>query len=229
MGKEKYNSLIQTFNDYGYQADVVEFPGFGKNPALNEIWHLIDYVKFVQKFLKRKNITKAIFIGHSFGGRVALRLLSQNPKYAAVLILSGVPGYLPVSRIKLTTSLIIAKAGGRFFSLPLLNKIKNHVRKFFLIRIGAKDYYNTNGYIRESFKNIIKEPLINYMKKIRLPTFLIWGAEDKIVTTKIARKMQQTILNSELIIVPDERHMFMCQKPDLFVEKINGFLKKSDI
>ncbi len=222
-----YELLKQEFTKIGYNSYIVSFPGFADGPPLNRTLNLTDYVKFLKLYLKKHKINKAIFVCHSFGGRVVLKFLSQEPHKAFFLIISGTPGFVPVSKPKLAIFLLIAKAGGRIFSLPLLRKIKNLVRKIFYQLIGAKDFYHTEGFIRETFKNIIKEDLVNYMRKIKLPTLLIWGEKDKTVPVKIAGRMQKVIINSKLIIVPEMNHMFICNEPEVFVKNVMESIKQN--
>jgi pimeloyl-ACP methyl ester carboxylesterase len=79
--------------------------------------------------------------------------------------------------------------------------------------------------MRETFKNIIKEPLTFYMKKIRIPTLLLWGEKDKTVPLKVAKKMQKTILNSKLEILPGLGHMFILENAEIAVGSIDNFIK----
>ncbi len=224
LGSSRYLNLKKEFNKLGHRAYVIDFPGFEQGSKLSRVYDLTDYVKFVQKYLRQQKITQAIFIAHSFGGRVALKYLSQEPHKAVCLILSGTPGYMPVSKIKLHIFLVIAKVGGKIFSLPILNKIKDLIRKIYYKIIGARDFYHTEGTMRETFKNIIKEPLVDYMRKIRIPVFLLWGEKDKVVPVSVAKSMQKTIVKSKLYVIPDSSHMFICKEFDMATKYINEFI-----
>ncbi|KKR48317.1 MAG: hypothetical protein UT84_C0040G0003 [Candidatus Curtissbacteria bacterium GW2011_GWA1_40_16] len=219
----KYRELAQLLAQKGHQTFVLDFPGFDKQP-LPKVYTLTDYVIYLQKFIRQHNIHKAVFIAHSFGGRVALKYLSQNPQKAVGLIISGTPGFINIARIKLIIFISVAKIGGIFFSLPILKNIKDLTRKAYYKIIGARDFYHTQGFMRETFKNVIKEPLNNYMKKIRVPTLLLWGQKDKTVPVKIAKKMHKTILNSKLEIIPEMGHMFVIKDAQIAFDSINNFI-----
>lgn len=220
---DKYQKIAQIFKINGYQTNIVDFPGFD-HQDLKKVLNLTDYVKFLHQYLKSHQIREAIFIAHSFGGRVALKYLSQEPKKAKALIISGTPGFLPVSKIKLTLFLILAKIGGFIFSIPVINKLKNFIRRVYYKLIGAKDFYHVKGLMRETFKNIIKEPLKEYMQKIQFPTLLLWGENDKVVSVTIAKQMQKTIRKSTLVMIPNQGHMFITHDSQQFTSEVMKFL-----
>ncbi len=59
---------------------TIDLPGFGTSQRPKSDWFVSDYANFVSQFIKRncqKNIP-IIIIGHSFGGRIAIKLLSEE-------------------------------------------------------------------------------------------------------------------------------------------------------
>ncbi len=93
LGSDRFKPLSLVFQTLGFDTFTVDFPGFAQGEPLVKVFTLTDYVKYVQKYLKQNHIDKAIFICHSFGGRVALKLLSQEPQKAVCMIISGTPGF----------------------------------------------------------------------------------------------------------------------------------------
>jgi pimeloyl-ACP methyl ester carboxylesterase len=226
LGPKRYYKLKEILDKKGYTTFIINFPGFEEGKKLEKVYYLSDYVKYLKKILHQNKIHQAVFVCHSFGGRVGLKLLSQEPKLATALILSGVPGFVPVSKYKLLIFLLLAKTGGTLFSLPIINKLKNLVRKLYYKMIGARDFYHTEGFMRETFKNVIKENLTEYMRKIRIPTLLLWGENDRTVHLNVAKRMQKYIRDAKLSVVPDAGHMFLNQKPETTINLIEDFLQK---
>ena len=83
----------------GYHAFAPDMPGFGNAKLPNKPYHLDDYVSFIQQYAAMRKLKKFILIGHSFGGRVALKFARKNSGMIERLILTGVPGFLPVDKI----------------------------------------------------------------------------------------------------------------------------------
>ena len=54
---------------------ILDLPGFGQSDEPKEIWNIFDYAEMVNYFVKELKINDPILIGHSFGGRVAIKFL----------------------------------------------------------------------------------------------------------------------------------------------------------
>lgn len=220
----EYHGLELELTKADFTAYVAEFPGF-KSRSLKEVLNLTDYVRYLHKFLKQKKLSRVIFIAHSFGGRVALKLVSQNPKIAKALILSGTPGFPEVGNWRRILTKFITIIGKPITYIPPFIFFRGKLRRIFYRLNRSADYLKVTGELKKTFQNIIREQLINYMQKIRVPTLLLWGEKDRLVSVRTARKMQQMIFNSQLEIIPDMGHMFVYRNPEIVVKKLVNFLK----
>ena len=72
-----------------FRITILDFPGFGESEEPKEAWTIDDYELMLEEFLKKVNVKKPIVIGHSFGGRVAIRYSARNP--ISKLVLFGSP------------------------------------------------------------------------------------------------------------------------------------------
>ncbi len=229
LGSKRFEPLAHIFEKHGYVCQIVSFPGFEQGFELPRVYRLTDYVKYVDKFIKQHQITKAIFIGHSFGGRVALKLLSQEPNKGVVLIMSGTPGFPPVSRIRKLGIQITAKIGNLLTFIPPFIFFRKKLRFIFFRATGSMDYYHASGYLKETFKHVVNETLVDYMKKIRLPSFLLWGQNDNLVPVRIARRMSHVLYPTKLEIVKYQGHNFIYKDPELFAQHVLNFLTENDL
>jgi len=200
------SKLQNIFVKHGYRVYAPDLPGFGQTRVPKKALVLSDYARYVHGYMRRKKITSAILFGHSFGGRVAIRFAKLYPGLVRALILTGTPGYTPVSRVKLISSIVLAKIGGKLMDIPLVSRWKEAVRLFFYKLVGAKEYYRAEGPMRQTFKNIVEEKLEENMKSITAKTLLLWGTEDTIVPLQIAERMKQTFPNATLVLIPKIGH-----------------------
>lgn len=224
LSAKRFAGLANEFKKEGYETHVVDFPGFEFSAKLTKIFNLTDYVKFLRSFLKQKRVSRAIFVAHSFGGRVALKLLSQEPKLAHALILSGTPGFPNISKFRRKLMRFIAKTGAFLSYIPPFLFFRPLLKKTLYRAAGSIDYLKLDGYVKKTFEIIVDETLEEYMKKIRVPTLLVWGDKDRLVSKKIAKRMQQTIKHSTLTILPELGHMFTYREPKLMASKVLEFL-----
>ena len=142
------------------------------------------------------------------------------------LILSGTPGLGEDLTTKETIYLFLAKVGKIFFSTPIISVCGNLARKFLYRLVGSYDYYNSTGILMETFKNIVAYRLESLLNKINIPTLLIWGKDDKIVSVKVAYGMDKLIKNSKLVVINNARHAVSWTHPKEFADEVEKFLKE---
>lgn len=223
--KEYYKNTIQVFEKNGYTVFAPDMPGFGASKNPNRPLRLYDYALFIHEYIKTHRIHPDILIGHSFGGRVIIEYLSNFSFEGTCIVMTGTPGYPSANKMKMTVSFILAKIGNGIFSLPLLSKYAEKIRAWFYFLVGARDFYRASGVMRQTFKNIVQEPLEQKMKTIRVPTLLVWGSDDVIVPLRIAKKMKQTIQTSTLVTIPSFGHGCIVEAPVDFVKETMRFIK----
>ena len=226
LSAAKFMPLSRELKKLGYRIYVPDLPGFGQNPMVGKSLNLVDYAIFVERYLKQNKLTKAVIIGHSFGGRVAVKMAAAKNGNLAALVLTGTPGFLPVPKIKVLFFMFLAKIGGLFFSLPIINRLDSVMKKILYKTAGASDFYHTKENMRQTFKNIVREELSLCLKKINIPTLLLWGRDDGIVPLSVASKMLKTISSAELQIIDEARHGVPWTRPEEFSLRVDRFLKK---
>lgn len=232
LTSDKYAHLKRELENKKYKVYIPDMPGNGEEPAPKRSWALDDYVQFVKQFCFNNNIKECQIIGHSFGGRVGIKLASENPNLVKKLVLTGVPGFRVESKLRRSLFQIIAKIGRTILLLPFwpskytLNSscsgsgLGHYMKKLLYKLAGVQDYNKTEGVMRETFKKIISQDLRESMRKITSQTLLVWGGEDRIVPVKIAKKIGQLIPDSQLFVVADFGHDLPYRNPDVFVEKL---------
>ena len=63
-----------------YKVVAMDMPGFGKSEEPKEPWDVSAYVQFVIDFLKEYDAKEVMLLGHSFGGRVIIKMHSRNDR-----------------------------------------------------------------------------------------------------------------------------------------------------
>lgn len=225
LSAKTFEPLVIELKKQHFHVFAPDFPGFDSLHIPKKPLTLSDYVEFLHTYLQNHHITNPVLIGHSFGGRVALKYQLQYPKNVAALVLTGAPGFTPVSRKKLTVFIAIAKIGGTLLSLPILYRLKDRVRLWYYYVVGARDFYRAEGVMRETFKNIVKEPLLVCMESVNVPTLLVWGESDIIVPIAIAYRMERVIRGAKLLVLPQEGHSVPYKNSGLFVKTVAPWLQ----
>ena len=101
---------IQEKLSENFKVFSLDFPGFGKSDLPPKEWEVQDYVKLIVEYAEKIGIEKFYLLGHSFGGRVSIKLTSQFPEKINKLILVDAAGIKVKSRIKIKLMKAIASS-----------------------------------------------------------------------------------------------------------------------
>ncbi len=224
LSGQTFAPLVRAFHNRGYSAWAPDLPGFGKSALPKRPLHLADYADFLHDYIHKKTIQRPILVGHSFGGRVALKYAALHPDGVRALILTGTPGFTPVARSKRVIFIGIAKIGNVICSIYPLSLMRDAIRRWYYCIVGAREFYRAQGTMRETFKNIVKEELVVSMKENRAPTLLLWGERDAITPVSIAKKMKDVMPHASLQAVPDVGHGFPFTHAKAFVSHVLPFI-----
>ena len=185
-----------------FRITILDFPGFGESEEPKEAWTIEDYELMLEEFLKKVNVKKPIVIGHSFGGRVAIRYSARNPISKLVLFGS------PCIRIQEELSLGV-KMLKKLKTLPGLNGLGEYMKKF----IGSRDYKAASPIMRQTLVNVVNEDLSKFAREIEEPTLLIWGTNDTEAPLNEAKELEKIMLDAALITLPGTHYAYLENLP----------------
>jgi pimeloyl-ACP methyl ester carboxylesterase len=158
------------------RVHLIDLPGFGDLPAPPSDWDTIKYADLVQAYLSAHVSGPVFLVGHSFGGRVALRLAARRLPDIAGLVLMAVPG-LPArgySRARLRRSGIRAlrRVLTSMRGLTGPGPLAWHTRRY-----GSRDYLAA-GELRSVFLKVVNEDLTESARATVCPVLLLYGLDD---------------------------------------------------
>ena len=186
----------------------MDFYGFGDTPHPNNQLFLDDYVGSVVELINFYKMSNVILVGHSFGGRVAIKLAAKYGYMLEKIVLVDSAGILPRRKLNYYYKIFIHK---------LCNKMNiKHIG-------GSKDYQALSNVMRLTFKNIVNEDLLPLTKKITLPTLLVWGDKDKETPIYMAKLLHKNIIGSGLIVFCGCGHFAYVERSDVFYAILNNF------
>ncbi len=195
-----------------FRITILDFPGFGNSNEPDYDWSISDYSLMLEEFTKRLDIKKPIIMGHSFGGRVAIRYSANHPIEKLILFGS------PCIRIqeKLPLYVVILK---KLKQLPGLNNLGEYMKKY----IGSRDYKAASPTMRKVLVNTVNEDLSSYARNIEEPTLLIWGDHDTEAPLNDARQLEKIMIDAALIILPGTHYAYL-ENLARVVTILNNFL-----
>lgn len=213
-----WKPLFSFFLERGYDVYAIDFPGFGNSDNPPMPFDLQNYADCVKEFMKKVKIDEAVVIGHSFGGRVAIKLTTQNPSLIAKLILVDSAG-IQQQTLEKTIKKVIAKVLKPFFAPSFMKPIR---KKVYAI-MGAEDYVATPQ-IQTTYLNIIREDLTPLLPLIKPETLIVWGENDTDTPIEFATTMSASIPRAQLVTIPNAGHFSFLDDTNAFQEAVSSFL-----
>ncbi|MDD2696786.1 MAG: alpha/beta hydrolase [Candidatus Pacebacteria bacterium] len=210
----------------GYKVIIPDFPGFGKSITPPKPWGIKEYTDLITEFTEKLKLDEFFLIGHSFGGRIAIRFSVEYPQKVKRLILCDSAGIKPKPGLKTLLIFWSARIGNAIFTPKHLQRFKDTARNFFYIFIRHKDYVKANGVMKETIKKVLDEDLLLDLSEIKNKTLIVWGGWDKMVPLKYAHVFNEKIENSKLEIMPKVGHSPHLENPKKLSEIILKFLKE---
>jgi pimeloyl-ACP methyl ester carboxylesterase len=178
---------------------AIHLPGFGPTDAPDSVWGTGEYARLVAEAIEP--LGPVVVVGHSFGGRIAVRLAASRPELVSGLVLTGAPlvRITPVSKPSL--SYRIAKMLNRVGLIP--DSVMESRRK----KAGSADYNAAQGIMRDIMVKTVNENYDDDLARITTPTWLVWGENDTAAPTAAGKVASERIRGARWAVVPGEAHL----------------------
>ncbi len=218
---EKVMEILK--NDF--EIFVPDIPGFGKSLSPPKPWKLEDFAFWFKEFVEKLKIKPFFLLGHSFGGRVAIKFLTLFPQGVEKLILCSAAGIKPKPTFKKRVIFFLALAGNAIFSKKPFRRFHDKIRNLFYRFLRNSDWPKTKGTMKETLKNVLSEDLSPELDKINIKTLILWGEKDNIVPLKYGKIFAKKIKSATLKVLPKVRHSPHLEAPEILATEILNFLK----
>lgn len=212
-----YDSVADCI-DQKYRVLQFDFPGFGGSDEPREAWNVDAYADFFCKLMEALNITNASLIGHSYGGRVIIKLASREklPFEIERIVLMDSAGIVPRKTFRQKVKIKKYKILKKIFNLDLVYALFPELIDDWRSRQGSADYKNASPMMRKCLVLAVNEDLQELLPMIRQDTLLIWGDKDTATPLADAKIMEAKIPNSGLAVLSGCGHFSFLERPDVF-------------
>lgn len=210
-----------------YTVVAMDMPGFGESQEPPSAWCVDDYVNFVIDFLKDYDNKEIMFLGHSFGGRVIIKLNSREnlPFKISKVILVDSAGIMPPKSNKKSFRTYYYKFGKAILSTGLVKKIAPDALENFRKKMGSADYAAASPLMRQVLVKVVNEDLEPLIPNIKCPTLLVWGVNDTATPLSDGEKMEKLIKDAGLVKLENAGHYSFLEQQYTFNRVMCSFLK----
>ena len=225
--KSDFDSLGRMLETRVPDAAIIhlDLPGFGGSPLPHDDGlGISEYAEILKEFLAKLGADKVVVVGHSFGGKIALRFSALFPDRTEKLVLISAAG---VSKKSFFVRL--AALGGLMFrGLVFPFQYAHRVRRLrYALRslLGSSDYRATlSPGLQETLKKNLSDPSHRDAQKIHIPCLIIWGEDDPVTPIRDGELYHLLIPGSQLEVFPDCGHFPFLKYPERCAELIASFV-----
>jgi pimeloyl-ACP methyl ester carboxylesterase len=202
----------------------LDFPGFGQSPDPKEAWGTETYAELTVNFFKALGIERPILFGHSFGGRVIIRMAKEvKPRK---IILTGGAGIKPVRPLSYYLKIYTYKSLKWLATLPVLKNVLAGTMDRYRKKAGSSDYQQASEVMRGVLIKAVNEDLSPLLSGISAPTLLIWGEKDTATPLRDGQLMETLIPDAGLVVFSGGTHYAFLEQAPKFLTIVNNFLEE---
>lgn len=210
-----------------YKVTAIDFPGFGKSDMPPEPWCVEDYAVLLLEFMNQVGLVNPIMVGHSFGGRVIIKLCGTGRVSPQKIILIDAAGVRTAPSFKTRMRTRCFKTAKWFLTRkpwakacePTLQKVRSY--------FGSADYNSAPPVLRQTLVRVVNEDLTHHLSSITASSLLIYGENDTTTPVAQAKIMEREIPDAGLCVIPDAGHWAMVEKAGHVAAIVESFLQIS--
>ena len=196
-----------------FRITILDFAGFENGDEPKDIRSKERYCVFLEDLLKKLKVRKPIVIGHSFGGRVAIKYSSRNP--VEKLVLFGAPCIRKDNELSFSVKML-----KKIKKIPGMNSFGEYMKKY----IGSRDYKAASPIMRQTLVNVVNEDLSKFAREIECPTLLVWGENDEEAPISDAEDLEKIMMDAALIRLPGGHYAYL-ENIDVVTNILYNFFK----
>jgi len=192
-----------------------------------------DMVEDLYHLFEEQKLEKAFLMGHSMGGKTAIKFTQEYPDYVDKLIVADMGiKYYPITHDKLLEALLeinLEEYDSRTeVDKKLSQKISNSViRQFLLKNLNRSDsgHLTWKANIRLLYDKLdnIGEA-VDFSKEIEVPTLFIRGENSDYVNDADLNDIKKNFANVNIVTIKKAGHWLHAEQPKAFFDTVSHYL-----
>ncbi len=183
----------------------IDLPGCGKSKEPISSLTISDYVEIILDNLEDKIDNITYIVGHSFGGKLAIKLANHFKNLKGLFLISP--------------SIVKAKRTPVYYFKILKYKLfkKLHLDTS---NMGSNDFKQASDVMKKTLVNVVNEDGIKEIKAIETKTLLVWAKDDKQTPLKMAKTIKRNMKDCKIIEIYGDHFGYLSK-----INQVNLLLK----
>ena len=193
------------------------------NERSQSIQSVDGLVEYVANLMLELELPPAVICGNSLGGLIAIEMCLRYPERVVGLVLAGSAGLYErglTSSVKPSPSReFVRSVASDIFADP--DRITEQMEAEWYEAVLDRSFVRYLLRVSRATRN---RRLDQELKRLKLPTLIVWGRDDKVTPPDVADSFQQKIQNSKLRFIENCGHAPNLEHPEVFAELLQRFL-----
>ena len=199
-------------------------PRFAWPPTLCPFDNLHDFIFIYCDLLDSLHWRETLLMGFSMGGWAAAEIAVMNIRRFSKLVLVDSVGIKPGGRFDRDIADVLAISPAEHIRIswhdaskaPDISVMTDEELQILAANRIAHGLYTWEPYMHN--------PKLPYrLHRIDIPTLLIWGQNDGVVTTSYAEAFRDMIPGAKMVVIPEACHAPHVEQPEAFVKRFLEF------
>ncbi|MFA7080975.1 MAG: alpha/beta hydrolase [Bacteroidales bacterium] len=235
LGLSDHWMMVAKFlSEQGFNVIVPDIPNHGRS-FHTEHFSIDEMADILNSFTLTQGFEDPIIIGHSMGGKIAMKMVDKSPDYYKSLIIIDIhfKEYQRTQARDLLMSLILQVKPSEFKDI-------GHFRAFFEDKGIEKDWidvilknidfsqktFQWRSNITMLAKEVDKVMAGIEFSEINIPTLLLRGENSGYVSDEDLITFKEKFNNAKIVTVPKAGHLIQADNPTFLIKEILDFIKE---
>lgn len=224
--------LERLASDFTIYAPLVPGTTPGKPDAIRELDDLWDLVLVYEEAIRRLGLDGPVVIGQSFGGMLACELAASFPAlFSRVIVFDPIGLWLDEHPVANWVSASPAEVAAMLFSDPngeaaraVTTLPEDPDAMIAAIVAGSWAIGVTSKFVWP----IPDKGLAKRLHRIEAPTLIVWGKDDKLISSAYAEEFGRQIAGSRVEVLDECGHIPQLEQPEKTLALVTGFFGASE-
>lgn len=209
-----------------YRVIAPDMIGFGYSDKPSTDYTIEFFSKFLSSFIDSLDINKTTLIGTSLGGQIVAECSGNDDAIEKLVLVS------PSGAMKHSTPTLDAYMMAALYP----NHTSARIAFEMMSHAGVVDDFTVSDFVKRmsepnaklafisSVLSVKNSQIHDSLRKIRIPTLLVWGKEDKMIPIEYAKEFVESIGNCKFLELKGIGHVPHIEHPEMFSDSVLEFL-----
>jgi pimeloyl-ACP methyl ester carboxylesterase len=233
FGAQAFDPLVPLLETY-FHLVRLDVHGHGRS-GLRVPLTLEDMAEDFRELLLRLGLSKPVWVGHSIGGMLGMRIAHRYPdEFAALILIAATARPDPPALREQTWQLWQAfQAGQRativepalpfFFARATFREQPELIRRY---RDWIVNFPDAENAFQSAVAVFNRTDITEFLSRIVAPTLAIAGSEDPAVPSAELQVIAERIPHARLMVIEQASHLVPLEKPNEVAAGMRSFLRQ---